>query len=71
MGGTDHKSNLVKLSIEEHAEAHRKLYEEHGKQCDYNSWKGLSALASNAKPYSYYSPYSKPKRDPKKVYIPG
>jgi hypothetical protein len=30
MGGTDDPSNLIELSVEEHAEAHRKLYEEHG-----------------------------------------
>ena len=28
MGGTDEPSNIVLLSIEEHAEAHKKLYEE-------------------------------------------
>lgn len=42
MGGTDDESNLVELTIEEHAEAHRKLYEEHGKLEDYLAWKGLS-----------------------------
>jgi len=31
MGGTDEESNLVELTIEEHAEAHRKLYEKYGK----------------------------------------
>jgi hypothetical protein len=30
MGGTDDPSNLVELSIEEHAEAHKKLWEQHG-----------------------------------------
>jgi len=30
MGGTNDPSNLVKLTVEEHAEAHRKLYEQHG-----------------------------------------
>lgn len=42
MGGTDDPSNLVKLTVEEHAEAHRKLWEEHGHQEDYLAWKGLS-----------------------------
>lgn len=31
MGGTDDHSNLVILSIDEHAEAHRVLYEKYGK----------------------------------------
>ena len=34
MGGSNHSSNIVTLSVEEHAEAHRKLYEEHGKWQD-------------------------------------
>ena len=42
MGGTDDPSNLIKLTVKEHAEAHRLLYEEHGKQEDLVAWKGLS-----------------------------
>lgn len=42
MGGTDHPSNLVELTVEEHAEAHRKLYEEHGNAYDFVAWKALS-----------------------------
>ena len=42
MGGTDDPSNLVELTIEEHAEAHRKLYEEHGMEEDKIAWMGLS-----------------------------
>jgi hypothetical protein len=34
MGGSNHSSNIIVLSVEEHAEAHRKLYEEHGKWQD-------------------------------------
>jgi hypothetical protein len=44
MGGTDDESNLVELTIEEHAEAHRKLYEEHGRWEDYLAWQGLAGL---------------------------
>ena len=44
MGGTDDDSNLIELTIEEHAEAHRKLYEEHGKTEDKLAWKGLAGL---------------------------
>lgn len=41
MGGTDDPSNLIELTVEEHAEEHRKLYEEYGKWQDYIAWKGL------------------------------
>ena len=41
MGGTDNPSNLIELTVEEHAEAHRKLYEEHGFQADFMAWKML------------------------------
>ena len=44
MGGTNDKSNLVQLSIEEHAEAHKKLFEEHGCWQDYLAWQGLSKI---------------------------
>lgn len=42
MGGSDDPSNIIKLSIEEHAAAHKKLWEEHGHKQDYYAWKGLS-----------------------------
>ena len=42
IGGTDDSSNLVKLTIEEHAEAHRKLYEESGRWQDRLAWLSLS-----------------------------
>tara|TARA_R110002153_G_scaffold187372_1_gene340410 strand:- start:28 stop:579 length:552 start_codon:yes stop_codon:yes gene_type:complete len=41
-GGTDDPSNIVELTVEEHAEAHRKLYEEHGRWQDKLAWKGLA-----------------------------
>lgn len=40
-GGTDDPSNIVELTPEEHAEAHRKLFEEHGNIYDYIAWQGL------------------------------
>ena len=46
MGGTDDPSNLVRLTVEEHAEAHRKLYEQHGKWEDKVAWKALSGQIS-------------------------
>jgi hypothetical protein len=42
IGGTDDAENLIELSIEEHAEAHRILYEQHRRWQDYYAWKGLS-----------------------------
>jgi len=41
MGGSDNPQNLIELSVEEHALAHKKLWEEHGKIEDYAAWKGL------------------------------
>jgi hypothetical protein len=42
MGGTDDVSNIVELSVEDHAEAHRKLYEQHGHWEDELAYKALS-----------------------------
>lgn len=41
MGGTDDTSNIMELTIEEHAQSHKTLYEEFGKKEDYIAWKGL------------------------------
>lgn len=43
-GGTDDPDNLIFLTIEEHAEAHRLLFEQYSRQEDYLAWKGLSGL---------------------------
>jgi hypothetical protein len=42
IGGKNDPSNLIELTIPEHAEAHRKLYEEHGRWQDRIAWKTLS-----------------------------
>ena len=42
MGGTDDSSNLIKLTIEEHALAHKKLYDLYGKLEDKVAWLALS-----------------------------
>ena len=44
MGGSDDPSNLIELTVEEHADAHRKLYEEHGRWQDKVAWQGLAGL---------------------------
>ena len=43
-GGTDDPSNLIELTVEEHAEAHRLLYEEHGRWQDKVAWKALAGM---------------------------
>jgi hypothetical protein len=48
VGGSDDPSNLILLSIEDHAEAHRKLYEEHGRWQDRVAWQFLSNQISCA-----------------------
>lgn len=45
-GGSDDPSNLIELTIEEHADAHRVLWEEHGRWQDYLAWQGLAKLMS-------------------------
>jgi hypothetical protein len=42
MGGTDEPSNLIEVTVEEHIEIHRKLYEQHGRWQDYCAWQALS-----------------------------
>lgn len=42
IGGTDDPSNLVELTVEEHAEAHRILFEQYGRWQDEVAWKMLS-----------------------------
>ena len=44
MGGSDDPSNLIELTPEEHANAHKLLYEQHGNWQDYVAWKGLAGL---------------------------
>lgn len=44
-GGTDDPSNLVELSVADHAEAHRVLYEQYGRWQDYVAWQGLAKLS--------------------------
>ena len=41
MGGSDDSSNLIELTVEEHAEAHRELWEQYSNIKDYCAWKGL------------------------------
>ena len=43
-GGSDDPSNLVRLSIEEHAKAHKKLYEKYNRWQDKIAWQCLSGM---------------------------
>ena len=38
------KSNLIALTVPEHAEAHKKLYEEFGNEYDRLAWQGLLGI---------------------------
>lgn len=42
MGGTDDSSNIIELTVEEHALAHLKLYEQHKKNEDFVAYHMLS-----------------------------
>ena len=46
MGGTDDASNIIEVSVEEHAELHLSLYLEYGKVEDWIAYRGLGGLMS-------------------------
>jgi hypothetical protein len=48
MGGSDDPSNLVKLTVDEHEEAHRILHEQHGKQQDLIAYRMLKGQITNS-----------------------
>lgn len=47
-GGTDDPSNLVRLTVAEHADAHRLLWEQHGRPEDKLAWLLLSGKTNEA-----------------------
>ena len=47
-GGSDDPTNIIELSIEEHAEAHRLLYEQNGHEEDRIAWLALSGQITSA-----------------------
>lgn len=47
MGGTDDPDNIIYLTIEEHAQAHKELFEKYGRWEDELAWKGLSGLITS------------------------
>lgn len=42
MGGSDDPDNLISLSVENHAQAHKELFEKYGKLEDKLAWRSLS-----------------------------
>jgi hypothetical protein len=46
-GGTDDKSNIIKVNIAMHAFLHKMLYEEHGRWQDEVAYKNLAGVISN------------------------
>ena len=42
MGGLDDESNIIELSVEEHAQSHKDLFEKYGCWQDEIAWKALS-----------------------------
>lgn len=47
MGGSDDPLNLIELTVEDHAEAHKKLYDLYGNWQDFVAWQGLAKLDEN------------------------
>jgi hypothetical protein len=41
-GGTDEPDNLIRLTVEDHAKAHKELYEQYGRWQDHVAYLGLS-----------------------------
>ena len=48
VGGTDDQSNLVELTVEEHANAHLLLWKKYGRWQDELAWKALSGQIDSA-----------------------
>ena len=49
MGGSNDPSNLIELTPEDHAQAHRKLWEQYGRWQDYYAWQGLAGYSKGNK----------------------
>ena len=47
-GGIDDPSNIIELTVEDHAEAHRLLFEKYNRWQDEIAWKGLSGQIKTA-----------------------
>jgi hypothetical protein len=52
-GGSDDPNNLIKMTVEEHAEAHKNLYDQYGRPQDFAAWKGLSGMIDKSEIIRY------------------
>jgi hypothetical protein len=59
-GGTNDSSNLVELSVKEHAKAHRLLWEQYGRWQDKIAWKTLSGQISIQEAKEYMMKHQNP-----------
>lgn len=67
MGGLDDPSNLIELTVEEHALAHKKLYEKYNKPEDYAAWQGLSGMMGKQQIISYMQSEATKRKNKKEV----
>lgn len=63
-GGSDDPSNLVHLTVEEHAEAHKKLWEQYGCWQDKIAWRTLSGQISIQEARKEMMEYNNPMHRP-------
>ena len=69
MGGTDDPSNLVSVTVEEHAKLHKQLWEDLGHWEDYVAWQGLSNMMGREEIIKFitsgerHHQYGKPRTD--------
>ena len=66
-GGTDDPSNLIQLTIEEHAEEHKKLWEQHGRWQDKIAWQTLSGQISIQEAREKMMKYNNPMHNPEVI----
>lgn len=67
MGGSDDPSNLVKLTIEEHAQAHLELYEKYGDKRDLLAHKTLLGQITRAEAIKIIQKLPKTEQHKKKI----
>lgn len=63
-GGSDDPSNLVHLTVEEHAEAHKKLWEQYDRWQDKIAWKTLSGQINIQEARQQMMKYNNPMHKP-------
>ena len=66
-GGTDDPSNIVELTIRQHALAHKKLYKEHGRWQDKVAWLSLSKQITGAEATRLAQSYANKNKTPSQI----